>query len=146
MEKSLRNEPEEFDGDINDAFDFVAFPEDEMSNEGFQEGLSKGKHEGKIEGYHLGYHRGLEIGREIGFYKGVIKGLDENPEKIKFKNNEKIYKSIEKLNDLLRKFPKNNSEDVDITSSVSEIRVHYRKLVSLLKLNLLFPINSDMSF
>lgn len=133
--------------DINDAFNYIAFSEENFHKQGFEEGLMKGETEGRIDGYHLGFHRGLETGTEIGFYKGVVKVILDNFECLPPKNREKAVKVTRQLNDFLEKFPKDNSEDVDILLEMNEIRALYRKLESLLKLKL-FPQSfaSVMSF
>ncbi|KAK6635702.1 hypothetical protein RUM44_000956 [Polyplax serrata] len=137
---------EESEIDINDAFDNIVLAEERISNEGFEEGLLQGKQQGKIDGYHMGYHRGLQMGMEIGFYKGVIKVLKTNLQNLQLKDQEKSFGLLKKIEDLVEQFPDDNSEDVDIMGLKSEIQVHYKKLVSHLKLRLSFPVTENLSF
>lgn len=120
--------------DINDVFESIAFSEQKISDSAFEEGFVKGVSEGEVEGYHLGYHRGAEIGAEIGYYNGCIDALyrvDSHE-----KHNPKCIELMHKIKNLINKFPKHNADDVDIIFLRDSIRAQFKRLCSLLKIEL----------
>lgn len=120
--------------DINDVFESIAFSEQKISDSAFEEGFIKGVSEGEVEGYHLGYHRGAEIGAEIGYYKGcidVLSRVDDNE-----KHNPKCSELLHKIKNLIDMFPKQNVDDVDIIVCRDNIRAQFKRLCSLLKVEL----------
>ena len=60
--------------DIQDVFDSLCLPENDLVNEAYREGFEKGEKEGYTEGFNLGVQKGSEFGSEIGFYEGFAKG------------------------------------------------------------------------
>lgn len=131
------------DQDINDVFDNILLSEEKIVQRAFQEGFDAGKKNGELDGYHAGYHRGAELGAEIGFYKGIVESFSGNEV---HGVNEKVLQILQKLNSLLESFPKYNNHDCDIQSMLDNIRSQYKKLCSIMKLNLPYPTSSRMSF
>lgn len=134
--------PDTSDQDINEVFDSIAFSEERISNEAYHEGFSKGEKEGRVEGYHLGYHRGAELGAEIGFYKGVLLSVSDYEKA----QSPKVESTLQKLKTLVESFPRSNIEDVDLLAVIDDVRAQFRKVSSLLKLNIQYPAPSSMSF
>lgn len=126
--------------DINDVFESIAFSEQKVSDGAFEEGFVKGTSEGEVEGYHLGYHRGAEIGAEIGYYSGCIDALyrvDSHD-----KHHPKCMKLMNKIKNLINRFPKHNADDVDIIFLRDNVRAQFKRLCALLKVELSVRENS----
>ncbi|XP_034245195.1 protein LTO1 homolog [Thrips palmi] len=131
------------ENDVNSAFDDIFRTESRLSSAAFEDGFESGRLKGAEEGFHLGYHRGAELGAELGFYSGVVEAwlsLESNV------TSERALQSLRKLQQLLKNFPRTNVDNVDIMASFDEIRVSYRKVCSLLKMNSSYPEASKLSF
>lgn len=132
--------------DINDIFDSIACSEETSNEQGYEEGIQKGLHDGEIDGFHLGYHKGAQIGAELGFYNGVVETYIQLCKKGDIKLHDKVTTLLEKIKDLIDKFPRENIEDKDIFDLASGIRVKYKKLCSLLKIDGGFPYDDSISY
>lgn len=121
--------------DINDVFESIAFSEQKVSDSAFEEGFVKGVSEGEVEGYHLGYHRGAEVGAEIGYYSGCIDALCK-VDSLGKHNNPKCIELMHKIKNLINSFPRHNADNVDIIFLRDNIRAQFKRLCSLLKVDL----------
>lgn len=74
-------------------------------NGSLQEGMAEGREAGALAGFRdgqtLGQNKGLEFGLEVGFYKGVVKALKGSDQEF----NDRIQKSIQKLEEAIGDFP-----------------------------------------
>jgi flagellar biosynthesis/type III secretory pathway protein FliH len=152
--------------DVNDAFDQILLSEERIAEESYKQGFEKGVSEGNLEAYHLGklkknkkafnvgtfkphflknnflgFHRGAEIGSELGFYLGVLENHQIPPP-----INEKISHLITQLRQIIEQFPKVNCDSIDLFESLNTIRAQFKKLTSLLKINVSYPDKSKLSF
>uniref|UniRef100_A0A8D8LMN4 Oral cancer-overexpressed protein 1 n=1 Tax=Cacopsylla melanoneura TaxID=428564 RepID=A0A8D8LMN4_9HEMI len=132
--------------DINDVFDSIACSEELSNEEGYKEGLKKGLIDGELDGFHLGYHKGAQLGAELGFYKGVVESYLALNSKGALVLSEKIITLLVKVKDLIDKFPKANIEDQDLLDLNSNIRVKYKKVCSLLKIDGGYPYDNTVSY
>lgn len=132
--------------DINDIFDSILCSEEASNEQGYEEGVKKGLVDGEIDGYHLGYHKGAEIGAELGFYKGVVETYIQLNKKGDTALSDKIITLLEKTKDMIDKFPRENIEDQDILNLASNIRVKYKKVCSLLKIDGGYPYDDTISY
>lgn len=133
----------EVENDVNGAFDDIFRTEDRLSAAGFEDGYESGRQKGAEEGFHLGYHRGAELGAELGFYSGVVEAWLSLEHRV---TSDKALQSLHKLKELIKSFPRTNRDDIDILASFDKIRVSYRKVCSLLKMNASYPEASKLSF
>ncbi|XP_044005398.1 uncharacterized protein LOC122850302 [Aphidius gifuensis] len=118
------------DDDINDIFDNLLFGEELANKSGFEEGFNAGKCQ-SISGYHLGYHRASELSARLGFYSIVIKNCLDNSDNSSKINNQAII-----LDDLINKFPRDNTETIDIIKIFENIKLKFNRLCSLAKINI----------
>ncbi|KAI5748032.1 hypothetical protein M8J77_021115 [Diaphorina citri] len=132
--------------DINDIFDSIACSEEISNEQGYEEGVKKGLLDGEIDGFHLGYHKGAQLGAELGFYKGVVESYLALNVKQELILSEKIITLLEKIKDLISKFPRENTEDDDLLELTSNIRVKYKKVCSLLKIDGGYPYDNSISY
>lgn len=132
--------------DINGAFDSIALCEDEVVNRSYLEGKMLGIREGEIEGFHLGYHRGCELGYEIGYYKGFIKVIHYLLKNKDSRCSDKVIKAVEKLQNLVECFPVKNVEGSDLIKLRDEIRVRYKRICSLLKIEISLPFVDKLAY
>ncbi|KAK9874677.1 hypothetical protein WA026_005497 [Henosepilachna vigintioctopunctata] len=135
-----------FDKDINDIFDDILFSEEKISQQGFEEGYRVGATQENTEAYHLGYHRGAEIGAELGFYYSFINHYIETHQSERAQISDKLSKTISSLKDSIEKFPHNNDENTDLKDSLSNIRVKFKLVCSLLKVNVSFSEGGELTF
>lgn len=131
------------ENDVNSAFDDIFLTEDRLSAVSFEDGFESGRKKGAEEGFHLGYHRGAELGAELGFYSGVVEAWLSLDSKV---TSEKARQSLHKLQLLLKNFPRTNTDSIDILASFDKIRVSYKKVCSLLKMNSSYPEATKLSF
>lgn len=134
---------EEKDCDINTVFDSIAQTENRLSVEGYNEGYECGRREGVEEGYHLGYHRGAELGAELGFYAGVVEAwLSVGSNSM----SDKAQQSLNKVLELVQKFPRTNVDTIDLLAAVDLIRGSFKRACALLKTSSSYPETSKLSF
>lgn len=62
------------------------------------------------------------------------------------KLTDKIVTLLEKIKDLIEKFPRENIDDKDILDIASDIRVKYKKVCSLLKIDGGYPYDDSISY
>lgn len=132
------------ESDVNDLFDSITFSEDRLVDSGYQEGYKQGSLEGDQEGFHLGFQKGSELGQEIGFYQGFAEGWVHELN-LKEKKPERVLNQLEKLNNLLDKFPTSNKKDNDIEEIIREIRAKFKTVCSMLKVSSQFE-SQDISW
>ncbi|XP_075228953.1 uncharacterized protein LOC142328796 [Lycorma delicatula] len=132
--------------DINFVFDDIVLSENNVLQQSFEEGYQNGLKEGQLEGFHLGYHRGCELGYEIGYYKGFIRVSSSLLKKSGFQPSEKVTDALLKFKELVDKFPKHNANDSDIISMRDEIRVRYKRICSLLKIDNSLPVSDKLTY
>ncbi|CAH0552938.1 unnamed protein product [Brassicogethes aeneus] len=130
--------------DINDVFDDLLLSEEKVIEKAYEEGFNKGINQGNPEGFHLGYHRGSEFGAELGYYAGVVETYMKYLEKAG--TNERVHKTIDILNKLIKHFPIVNDHNADIIELMNEIRANFKKLCAQLKVNLSYPDLDELSF
>lgn len=132
------------ESDVNDLFDSITFSEDRLVDSGYQEGYKQGSLEGDQEGFHLGFQKGSELGQEIGFYQGFAEGWVHELN-LKEKKPERVLNQLEKLNNLLNRFPTCNKKDNDIEELIREIRAKFKTVCSMLKVSSQFE-SQDISW
>lgn len=132
------------ESDVNDLFDSITFSEDRLVDSGYQEGYKQGSLEGDQEGFHLGFRKGSELGQEIGFYQGFAEGWVHELN-LKEKKPERVLNQLEKLNNLLNRFPTCNKKDNDIEELIREIRAKFKTVCSMLKVSSQFE-SQDISW
>lgn len=132
--------------DINDVFSDILLSEEHLNKKGYDEGYINGALNGNIEGYHLGYHRGAEIGSELGYYLGFVQCHLDILRKYQANDSDKKIKSLLSLQCLIETYPTHNSELLDILKLLDDIRLQFRKVCSLLKLNANYPESNKLTF
>lgn len=132
--------------DINKALFSVLLSEEKVLRDGYEEGFRRGVCEGRSEGFHLGYHRGCELGYEIGFYKGFVQMIKHSIEKDCNKYPDRVTEAVAKLIKLIDEFPLNNVEDSDLITLRDEIRGRYKRLCSMLKIDVFLPVADNLAF
>jgi flagellar biosynthesis/type III secretory pathway protein FliH len=132
------------ESDVNDLFDSITFSEARLVDSGYQEGYKQGSLEGDQEGFHLGFQKGSELGQEIGFYQGFVEGWVHELN-LKEKKPERVLNQLEKLNNLLDRFPTCNKKDNDIEEFIREIRAKFKTVCSMLKVSSQFE-SQDISW
>lgn len=131
------------EGDINDIFDEIAFCEDRKNAEGYEKGVADGTLAGNTDGYHLGYHRGAELGAELGYYYGTLQAYAHSE---RDKLTDRQQRSIESVLKLIENFPSTNDDQADIFHLADNIRAHYRKTCTILKISGKYPDSDQLSF
>lgn len=126
--------------DINKIFDEIFLTEENVTEQSYSEGFEDGIKFGNSEGYHVGYHRGAALGAEIGFYYGAIEVF------LQSEHSEKLTKIITNLKTTIEGFPVTNSKIIDILRLANDIRALFRKICSILKVNIKYPELDDLSF
>lgn len=128
--------------DINAAFDDILLCEERLIKEGFREGELEISARGNVQGYHLGYHRGAEIGAELGYYSGIVDNKLGGGAA-----SDKILKQLLCVKRAIQDFPKtNDDESVDPLEQLNSIRVQFRKVCALMKIDAIYPEVDKFSF
>lgn len=81
-----------------------------------------------------------------GYYLGIVTLHLNINEKAETKYPDKTVTQLIKVKDLINKFPRDNSEEVDILGLAETIRAHYKKTCALLKISSANPYDADVSF
>ncbi|KAF4517562.1 hypothetical protein B566_EDAN005126 [Ephemera danica] len=132
--------------DINDMFDSIVMLEQKVAADGFREGFEKGQQEGTEEGYRLGHRHGLSIGSELGFYRGAATTWLEVATKFEGQVSDKAVAALNKVIELLDKFPTTITQDMDINEEIDKVKAAYRKACSLLKIEPSAPVMTKLTF
>ncbi|KAI4458703.1 hypothetical protein MML48_7g00010045 [Holotrichia oblita] len=139
------NEPDlNEDKDINDVFDDILLSENKIYDQGYQEGYKKGVSETNIEGYHLGYHRGAELGAELGYYLSIAENYLNRSDQAEY--SEKIKHNLTTIVKLIKEFPIENVDNVDIFAETDKIRSAFKKACALLKIDAHYSEIDHLSF
>lgn len=130
--------------DINAAFDSILLSENRVVELGFEEGYSAGAREGRQEGERLGTQKGHQIGQEIGFYLGFGEQWgDLYINKEADKKTTKVLTAANRLVDLAKTFPAENTKEEDFTERLDLVRAKFKVLCSLLKVNSELGVTRD---
>ncbi|XP_045467656.1 protein LTO1 homolog [Harmonia axyridis] len=132
--------------DINDIFDDIFFAEEKIVEKSFEEGYKIGIEQENVEAYHLGYHRGAEIGAELGYYSSFIEYYQNFSKEKGIDVTDRVLKTIITIQELIGKFPEDNDENTDLKESLNNIRVKFKLLCSLLKVNGNFSEGESLAF
>eukprot|EP01095_Lingulamoeba_sp_RSL-Kostka_P008795 TRINITY_DN2983_c0_g2_i3.p1 TRINITY_DN2983_c0_g2~~TRINITY_DN2983_c0_g2_i3.p1 ORF type:complete len:147 (+),score=38.12 TRINITY_DN2983_c0_g2_i3:58-498(+) len=129
------------EGDNNDDFDFddVLLLEETYLEETKNKSYEVGFKAGYIEGYVFGLDKSIEIANEIGEYHGnIISWLilckDPNVGGYDFKTSNRIEKVLIKCYNLIINMSYDPADD-DFDKNITEIRMVYKQIKSLLKIN-----------
>ncbi|XP_011497404.1 PREDICTED: oral cancer-overexpressed protein 1-like [Ceratosolen solmsi marchali] len=127
------------DIDINKAFENLLLAEDLAEKVGYEEGFASGKNQ-MIEGYHFGYHRASALAAQLGYYYGVLIHIQQTS------NNQKLTEQLDRLIEDIQKFPVDNDDAVDIFEKFENIKLNFKKICSLVKIDSAHPENNKLEF
>lgn len=125
--------------DINEAFENLLFAEDLAGKAAYEEGFAAGRNQ-MFEGYHLGYHRASSLAAQLGYYFGVLMHLKQSS------NVPKILEQVQRSIEDIEKFPVDNDDAVDIFDKFESIKLNFRKICSLAKLDATYPEANKLEF
>ncbi|XP_058799406.1 uncharacterized protein LOC131668929 [Phymastichus coffea] len=127
------------DVDINEAFENLLLAENLSEQAAYEEGFQTGKNQ-LVDGYHLGYHRASSLAALLGYYFGVL---------ICIQHFCKVPKILEKSRALMQKiqiFPLDNNNTVDIFDDFDNIKLNFKKICSLAKIEISSPESNKLDF
>lgn len=127
------------DVDVNQAFENLLLAEDLAEQAAYEEGFETGKNQ-LVDGYHLGYHRASSLAAQLGYYFGVL---------ICIQHTCQVPKILEQLKVLIKdvqEFPVENNDAVDIFDSFENIKLNFKKICSLAKIDASYPEANKLEF
>ena len=127
------------DADVNEVFEKILLAEDLAEKAAYEEGFTAGKNQ-MLEGFHLGYHRASSVAAQLGYYFGVLIFIEQNF------NIPKILEQTRKLIEDIQKFPTDNDDAVDIFEKFDSIRLNFKKVCSLAKIDATYPEANKLEF
>ncbi|XP_008209164.1 protein LTO1 homolog [Nasonia vitripennis] len=130
---------EKVETDVNEAFENLLLAEDLAEQAAYEEGFAVGKNQ-MLEGYHLGYHRASSLAAQLGYYFGVLMFIQQSS------NVDRVLEQTKKLIADIQKFPADNDDAVDIFEKFDSIKLNFKKICSLAKIDATYPDANKLEF
>lgn len=127
------------DADFNEVIDNILLAENVAEEEAYKEGYAAGKNE-LVEGFHYGYHRASSLAAQLGYYFGVLMYIQKSFD------IPKILDLSNKLMKEIQEFPVDNDSLVDIFEKFEKIKLNFKKICSLAKIDAAYPEANKLDF
>lgn len=126
--------------DFNEVVDNILLAENVAEEEAYKEGYAAGKNQ-MVEGFHFGYHRASSLAAQLGYYFGVLMYIQ------KTFDVPKILDLSSKLMNEIKEFPvDNNDSSIDIFEKFENIKLSFKKICSLAKIDGAYPEANKLDF
>lgn len=125
--------------DFNEVLDNIVLAENSAEEVAYSEGYVAGQNQ-TVEGFHYGYHRASKLAAQLGYYFGILIQVQKSFDA------PKILDLSNKLMKEIQNFPLDNDSSIDIFKKFEDIKLNYKKICSLAKIDAAYPEANKLDF